>query len=72
MGVGPQLGEHLGQHHCELWPRTGAAHGAFEAQFQGHLLELFAVFVLAVVNCMDEFMHQGVDHIEKRARRHGQ
>jgi hypothetical protein len=30
------------------------------------------VFVLAVVNCMDEFMHQGVDHIEKRARRHGQ
>ena len=64
MGVGPQLGEHLCQHHFELWPRTCAAHGAFEAEFEGHFFELFAVLVLAVVHGVDELMHQGVDHVE--------
>jgi hypothetical protein len=64
MGVRAQLVEHLGEHHFELWPRTCAAHGTFESEFEGHFFELFAVLVFAVVNCMDELRHQGVDHVE--------
>ena len=52
------------QNHAELRPGTCAAHGAFEAEFEGHFFELFAVLVLAVVHGVDELMHQGVDHVE--------
>ncbi len=47
----------------EIRAGTSTAHRAFEAQPEGHLFELFAVFMGAVVHGMNEFMHQGVEHI---------
>ena len=38
MGVRAQLVEHLGEHHFELWPRTCAAHGTFEPEFEAIFL----------------------------------
>ena len=39
---------------------TGTAHGSLKAHTQRNFFELFAVFVLAIVNSMDQLMHQRV------------
>ena len=48
----------------ELWPGSGAAHGALQAHLECNLFELFAVLVLAVVYRVHQLVGQGINDLK--------
>ena len=44
--------------------RVGAAHGALHAQAEGDFFEFGAVFVLAIVDRVHQFVRQGIEHLD--------
>ena len=60
MRIGAQSVSNFDQLLFECFAGTGATHRPFQSHTECNLFELFAVFVLAIVNSMDQLMHQRV------------
>jgi hypothetical protein len=52
----------------ECFACTGTAHWPLKSHTQRNLFELFAMFVLAIVNSMDQLVHQRVQHLYRVAK----
>ncbi len=64
MGIGPQgLGDGP-EFFKEGWRGVGTSHRTFQADPQRDLLELRAVVMLAIVQGMDQFVHQRIEHFD--------
>jgi len=63
MGVGAEDVQELLELFFQKWTRGGTSHGADHPKLGCHLFEFLAMFVLTVVNGVNQFMHQGVKDI---------
>lgn len=63
MGVGAEDAQELLEFFFQKRTRGGTSHGAHHPKFDCHLFEFLAMFVLTVVDGVNQFMHQGVKDI---------
>ena len=68
MRVCAQASCHFLKFGFKLRPSTSATHRTFHSKFKCHLFKDWAVLVLAVIHCMHELMHQGIEYLNTIAK----
>ncbi len=62
MGVGAKTLGKLFEPDFEFWSSACATHRSFQAKLECHLFKDGPVFVFAIIDGMDEFVHQCIEY----------